>query len=392
MASNIVALNAGSSSLKFRVLRMDRPRPLNGPEEILAHGKVERIGLSTAQMSYAIGAHPPTTVGVGSESIGAAVEKVFELLGSTDIDAVGHRIVHGGPNFAHSIAIDASVLEGIRKVTPLAPLHNPGGIAGIEAAHRLRPEARNVAVFDTAFHHRMPAVAATYALPRDLSAKLQIRRYGFHGISYSYVSGRLRLLVGAASTRHIICHLGNGASVCAIRDGASVDTSMGFTPLEGLIMGTRSGDLDPGLLLHLHQVQGWTAEEIDDLLNHHSGLLGLSGATADVEALEAAPDAAAKFALECFAYRVRKYVGAYAAVLGGVDALAFTGGIGQFSSRIRTMISGQLGFLNLAIDDAANARASGTEVERIGERVWVVPTDEERQIARETFDVIGASP
>jgi acetate kinase len=389
MGKNILALNAGSSSVKFRAFRMDKLVPLDQSEEVLAQGKVERIGKANATMTFSIGGAQERTEQAGGESLSSAVETILNLCSSIDIQAAGHRIVHGGPKFFEPVVVDQIVLADIRALTPLAPLHNPSGIAGIETCQRLLPKIRNVAVFDTAFHHNLPAVAATYALPRDLSAKLQLRRYGFHGISYSYVSERLKLLVGKDSTRHVICHLGSGASICAIKDGASVDTSMGFTPLEGLIMGTRSGDVDPGLLLHLHQALGWTAEEVDDLLNHKSGLLGLSRVAADVRELEAASDEGSAFALECFVYRISKYIGAYAAALGGIDALVFTGGIGQFSSKVRGSVCCRLGFLGLSVDEGKNREAAGKEVERIGDRVWIVPTDEERQIARQTLAVKG---
>lgn len=389
MARNILALNAGSSSLKFRAYRMDKPLPLDQPEEVLAGGRVDRIGQPSAEMTYSVGKNPEKVIRVGSQSVSAAVETVFDLLSAIEIQGVGHRIVHGGSRFFEPVAVDNSVLADIRELTPLAPLHNPSGLAGIETSRRLLPAIPNVAVFDTAFHYRLPAVAATYALPKDLSKKLQLRRYGFHGISYAYISECLKFLVGPDSTRYVVCHLGNGASVCAIKEGASIDTSMGFTPLEGLIMGTRGGDVDPGLLLHLQRTQGWSAEEIDGLLNHQCGLLGLSGTSGDVRELEAKGDEASVFALECFAYRIRKYVGAYAAVLAGVDALVFTGGIGQFSSKVRASVCRNLGFLGLSIDEGQNLTASGNAARQIGDRVWVIPTDEERQIARRTRDVIG---
>ena len=384
---NILVLNTGSSSLKFRLFRMDRLHSLAEPEEVLAGGQVERIG----------------------KSVSGAVQEVLRLLtkplgdGQTPItiDAVGHRIVHGGARFFEPVRIDDGVLNEIRALTELAPLHNPSGIAGIEAVKHTLPHVPNVAVFDTAFHHNLPAVAARYALPTALSERLQLRRYGFHGISYRYVSERLALILksdsqgDASQTRLIVCHLGNGASVCALRNGQSMDTSMGFTPLEGLLMGNRSGDIDPGLVLYLLRGGHKTPDEMDDLLNHQSGLLGLSGRSGDVRDLEKAVsegDEASQLALECFAYRVRKYIGAYTAALGGVDTLAFTGGIGEHSASMRARICQGLSFLGLSIDDERNQNATGQEPVAISSgndgKVWIVPTDEERQIAREVFALL----
>jgi acetate kinase len=288
-------------------------------------------------------------------------------------------------------------LETLRGLRDLDPLHNPTEVAIIEAGLRLLPGVPTVAVFDTAFHRTLPEIAWRYALPKDLTDRLHLRRYGFHGISYQYVSGRLLTCLQREpeGSRLIVCHLGSGASVCALKDGKSVDTSMGLTPLEGLVMGTRSGDVDPGLLLYLMRTAAMTAETVDDLLNHRSGLLGLSGRSGDVRALEQAAqsgDASAELALELFAYRVCKYIGAYAAALEGVDAVAFTGGIGERSPAMRRRICRRLAFLGLQLDQARNANASGepTRISASGAAVqaWVVPTDEERQIARATLPFV----
>ena len=359
---------------------MDSLRPLSEPENVLTGGQVERIGQLAG----------------GTQTLSEAAEEVLRHLSEQDIriDAVGHRVVHGGERFTEPVRVDATVLEGIRALTELAPLHNPGGVAGIEAVQRTSPNIQNVAVFDTSFHHNMPAVAALYGLPTELSKRMRLRRYGFHGISYRYVSDRLST-IQTTCERLIICHLGNGASVCAIRNGQSIDTSMGFTPLEGLIMGSRSGDVDPGLILHLMRKEEMTLDQLDKLLNHESGLKGLSGRSADVRDLEQSADGgddASRVALECFAYRVRKYIGAYAAALGGIGALAFTGGIGEHSARIRTRICDGLEFLNLKLDEDRNQTATGKEPVDIctgsSGRIWIVPTDEERQIARETFALL----
>ena len=408
---NILVLNAGSSSLKFRLFQMDSQPLSSNSEAILAGGKVERIGESDAQLTLFYGANgSPQLQRIGVESVSEAVKEIVRLVAKPSsegqlkitIDAVGHRIVHGGARFSEPVRIDDAVLKEIHALTELAPLHNPSGLAGIAAIRSALPGVPNVAVFDTAFHHDLPAVAALYALPAELSERLQLRRYGFHGISYRYVSERLSQLlknaptIDSAETRVIICHLGAGASVCALRNGRSVDTSMGFTPLEGLIMGSRSGDVDPGLVMHLLRTGEFTPEELDDMLNHKSGLLGLSGKSGDVRDLEKAASeghSASQLALECFAYRVRKYIGAYAAALGGVDALAFTGGIGEYSASMRARICHDLCFLGLHIDDECNQNATGLEPAPIsggvGGKVWVVPTDEERQIAREVCKLLG---
>ncbi len=407
---NILVLNAGSSSLKFRLFRMDALRSLAESEDAVASGQVERVGKPDAQLTFRQGVQGTETARkIGAESVAEAVQEVLRDLlqpSAADrpplvIDAVGHRIVHGGARFYAPTRIDATVLHDIRALTELAPLHNPSGLAGIEAVQHTLPNVPNVAVFDTAFHHCLPEVAQRYALPTALSERLQLRRYGFHGISYRYVSERLTLLQQSSPqkdshrTRTIICHLGNGASVCALRDGQSIDTSMGFTPLEGLIMGNRSGDVDPGLLLHLLRGGHMTPDQLDDLLNHQSGLQGLSGRSSDVRDLEKAAkegDPASELALACFAYRVRKYIGAYAAALGGVNTLVFTGGIGEHSASMRTRICQDLDFLGLHLDDQRNQSATGKEAAAISDgkegKIWIVPTDEERQIARETFALL----
>jgi acetate kinase len=303
----------------------------------------------------------------------------IELPEEVAADAVGIRVVHGGSQFVKPVRVDDEVVAAIRGLSDLAPLHNPAALEVIEGTRRTMPDVPVVAVFDTAFHANLPPLASQYAVPPDLG----VRRYGFHGISYSYVSSRVD------ARRHIICHLGNGASVCAVLDGRSMDTSMGLTPMEGLVMGTRAGDLDPGVILYLLR-QGRTEAQLDDLLNHDCGLLGVSGRSADVRELEQAAregDARSEFALELFAYRVARYAGAYAAVLGGVDALTFTAGIGEHSSSMRTRICNRLGFLGVALDEEKNraARTGERRISRGPVEVWVIPTNEELEIARMTF-------
>lgn len=300
-------------------------------------------------------------------------------------DAVGIRVVHGGSKFVAPVQVDDEVISGLRELSPLAPLHNPAAVKVIEETRASHPGVPIVAVFDTAFHATIPPLGWQYAVP----ASLGIRRYGFHGISYSYVSSRV------AAHRHIVCHLGNGASVCAILDGKSVDTSMGFTPMEGLVMGTRAGDIDPGAILYLLRA-GKSEEELDDLLNHRSGLFGVSERSGDVRELEQAAiagDERAAFALELFAYRASKYVAAYAAVLGGIDALTFTAGIGEHSASVRLRICRRLGFLGIELDDERNraAQSGDWRINRGAVDVWVVPTNEEMEIARQAYETLTSA-
>lgn len=342
---NILALNPGSSTLKFALYR---------DTELVERGVVE------------------VTAGMGKAAA--------EVIARQPVGAVGCRVVHGGSRFVAPVRVDDAVLDEIRSLTPLAPLHNPLAVEVLTEARLALPDAPIVAVFDTAFHQTLPDVASTYAVPRTLG----LRRYGFHGISHGYIAARLR------RPRLISCHLGNGASVCAIRDGKSVDTSMGLTPMEGLVMGTRSGDVDPGLVLHLLR-RGMSVDEVDDLLNHQSGLLGLSGVSGDLRTLE---KEGAELAMDVFAYRVAKYIGAYAAALEGLDAVAFTGGIGEHSSSMRRRICARLRFLGIVLDEARNAAVKGEE-ERISAaeatvEVWVVPTEEEAEVARATLGVARA--
>ena len=368
---NILALNSGSSSLKFKLFQIT---PTG--ETALLEGTVERLG---------------------ADALLPAAQKAIEQCRPLGIDAVGHRLVQGGAHFTEATRITPKVVAALHGLEPLDPLHNPTEVALVEAATRLLPDIPAVAVFDTAFHRTLPEVAWRYALPRDLSDRLNLRRYGFHGLSHRYVSGKLLecLQRDVEGSKLIVCHLGSGASVCAISGGKSVDTSMGLTPLEGLVMGTRSGDVDPGLLLYLLRTQKMTAETLDGMLNHQSGLLGLSGRSGDVRELESAAqrgDERAEIALEIFAYRVCKYIGAYAAALEGVDAVAFTGGIGQHSPTMRSRICRRLGFLGICLDEGHN-RSAGNAPAQIsvdsGVAVWVIPTDEELQIAREVRQVLA---
>jgi acetate kinase len=393
---NILVLNAGSATLKFRLLAVrdaadDQPR-------VLVDGLVDRWGTSEAGLKLTVAGAKPAREAVAAASPAEAAAHAIRVCQPHGIDAIGHRVVHGGARFVDPTRITRDVVRAIRAVSSLAPLHNANALEGIEAGLTLLPDAPAGAVFDTAFHRTIPDVAAQYAIPRDLAEQHALRRYGFHGISHRYVSQRLLRCVGrpASGTRIITCHLGNGASVTAIADGRSIDTSMGLTPMEGLVMGTRSGDVDPGLVLHLINALGMSAAAVDDLLNHRSGLRGLCGSSdmREVEQAAEAGDARARLAREAFAYRVRKYVGAYAAALGGLDAIAFAGGIGEHSPDTRARICRGLEFLGVRIDASSNQRTIAGETPArisahgVAVQVWVVPTDEEGQIARELYDVL----
>ena len=386
----ILALNCGSSSIKFQVLTSDDPRD---PRR-LAHGAIERIG-DAASVGFEAKGHATlrATERVVDHAVG--VQRVLDWATTTigRVDAVGHRVVHGGARFTAPVAIDDDVIGEIEALERLAPLHNAPALAGIRAVRAHLGAVPMVAVFDTAFHATLPERAARYAIPWELAERHGIRRYGFHGTSYRSVLARYVRLAGVVSehTRIVALHLGNGASAVAIAGGRSVDTSMGLTPLEGLVMGTRSGDLDPAIVTHLARAEGVTADTVERWLNERSGLLGLSGRSADVRELLAAEatDARARLALDVFCHRARKYVGAYLAVLGGADAVIFTGGIGEHSPEIRARICHGLEWAGLAIDLVRNTAARGVEapIHRDGNRlaVWVIPTDEERVIAEDTM-------
>jgi acetate kinase len=406
---NVLVLNAGSSTLKFQLVRTDAERIAAHTDEKLARGQVERIG-GEAIFSLRGKGEATTRDSAPTRDLRAAVEHIVAWLASPEsgpvigavgeIDAVGHRVVHGGERFQRSVRIDDDVLRGIEDMIDLAPLHNPHNLKGVAASRAvLGSEVPHVAVFDTAFHHTIPERAYLYAIPYQLYRRHKVRRYGFHGTSHRYVAYRWRELTGVTrdATRIITLHLGNGCSACAIDHGNSVDTSMGFTPLEGLVMGTRSGDLDPAVLEYLGVKEGLSPTEVDNLLNKQSGLLGLSGLTNDMRELLAEAhendDRRSRLAIDIFCYRARKYIGSYLAALGGADAVVFAGGIGENAAEIRTEICRGLAWAGVEIDDAANARLVGgaegritTDASRLA--VWVIPTDEELLIARDTFRVV----
>lgn len=403
---NVLVLNAGSSTLKFQLILTDSERIREDRDERLATGVLERIGGEAVIAASAGGRTRRRTAPL--RDLRAAVDWVLrwlvadedvELDGLADIDAVGHRVVHGGERFRRSVRLDATVLREIEELIELAPLHNPHNVRGIEAVGDLLGDLPQVAVFDTAFHHTLPEQAYLYAIPYSFYRRYGVRRYGFHGTSHRYVAYRYRRLTGTArgDTHLVTLHLGAGASACAIRGGDSVDTSMGFTPLEGLVMGTRSGDLDPAILDYLAHKEGLSSGEVLTLLNKQSGLLGVSGLTDDMrELLEERrehEDRRARLAVELFAYRARKYIGAYLAAVGGADALVFTGGIGQNAPAVRAAICEGLEWMGLVLDPEANAGAVDGSAARISTpasrlHAWVIPTDEELLIARDTARLV----
>jgi len=411
---NILVFNPGSATLKFAFYQMpelNKASTTTDSATVLASGIVEPIGATQSELKMFVGTQKPMIEAVEATTPVQAVEQIIHRLlvylgetkTQTAIDAVGCRVVHGGARLVKPTRATASVLDELRALKDLAPLHIPADIAVLEQVQQSLPQIPVIAVFDTAFHQTLPPVAYTYALPVEVSAQYKLRRYGFHGISHAYVSERLieRLGRGTKGTKIISCHLGSGASVCAVRDGQSIDTSMGLTPMEGLVMGTRSGDVDPGLVLYLIRTAGMSANEVDSLLNNQSGLLGLSGLSADVRDLEQAERAGnerAKLVLEVFAYRARKYIGAYLAAMNGADAIAFTGGIGENSPAVRAAICQGLSWLGIELDPQRNsahtaAREGPISADSSRVAVYVIPTNEELLIARDTsITLLAARP
>lgn len=395
---HVFVVNAGSSSLKYQVIDATTARTV-------AVGLVSEIGGASRHRHDSIDTHggqyrheadvdcPTHTTAFALAR--AALRDHGPGLADDDVVAVGHRVVHGGRRFTQPVVVDDEVLDALRVLAPLAPLHNPANVEGIARAQESFPTLPHVAVFDTGFHATLPPAAFTYAVPPTWREEHHVRRYGFHGSSYAWVARRTAALLRrpAADVRMVVLHLGNGASACAIDGGRSVDTSMGLSPAEGLVMGTRSGDVDPALGGYLERVAGLTASDYDRALNRESGLLGLAGVS-DFRTLEehrAGGDPDAALAFDVTVHRLRKYVGAYAAVLGRLDALVFTGGIGEHSPTVRAAVVDGLGVLGLRLDVAAND--DGPSERRVSDdssaaQVWVVPTDEEREIARATLEVL----
>ena len=395
----ILVLNCGSSSVKYKLID-------SASKEVLAEGGVEKIGLPDSFLKFKRPDGSKETITVEMPDAKAAVENVIKVLTDPkegviksfdEIDAVGHRVVHGMDKFNKSVLITPEVIEKVKECYTVAPLHNPANIAGIEAVTSLIPSVPQVAVFDTAFHQTMPDYAYMYALPYEAYEKYGVRRYGFHGTSHRYVSKRACEFLGVDydKQRIITCHIGNGGSIAAINDGKCVDTSMGLTPTEGLMMGTRVGDVDPGALVYLIKEMNLDADGLLNLINKKSGVAGVSGVSSDMRDIEAAikeGNERARLALEMYEYRILKYIGAYAAVLGGVDIIVFTGGVGENQTITREKICKKLEFLGVTFDAEAN-KTRGEEITISGAdskvKVVVIPTDEELMIAQDTAAIVG---
>ena len=413
---NVLVLNCGSSSVKFQLIETDSEKIADRADVVHLQGLIEKIGTAEAIVSYTFADSPLKRSSEELLNHHAAVSRVVQILeqgaqaaaaaGGTQgrklaIDAIGHRMVHGGEHFTESHLIDEEVVRGIERAIPLAPLHNPHNLKGYYVCRDMFRDTPQVAVFDTAFHHTLPPYAFLYGLPYDYYRRQRIRRYGFHGTSVRYVFYRYRELTNAAKTTSnlIVCHLGNGCSITAIENGQSVDTSMGFTPLEGVMMGTRSGDIDPSIILHLMTKDELAPHEVATLLNRWSGLYGLSGESNDMRHLlnsMAAGDERSKLAVQVFCYRIRKYIGAYWAALGRLDAIIFTGGIGQNAAMVRQLICDRLDALGATLDEGRNLSLGGREgvISAPNSRVsiWAIPTNEELLIARDTYRVVHGLP
>jgi acetate kinase len=410
---NVLVLNSGSSSLKFQVIATDLEQITQNKEDRICRGEVEGIG-GEAIIRMQHRDDPAQTMTAPLRDMAAALDylvryiasdrsRITEIKSTGDIHAVGHRVVHGGELFEQSTLIDDRVIKGIEDCIDLAPLHNPNNVKGILAARELfGKDVPQVAVFDTSFHHFIPEQAYLYAIPYHLYRRHRIRRYGFHGTSHRYVAFRYRALRGLTreQTNIITLHLGNGCSAAAIKNGSPIDTSMGMTPLEGLVMGTRSGDLDPAIVSVIARKEGLSSSEVDTLLNTQSGLLGISGLTNDMRELQAElkehEDRRVRLAIEVFCYRARKYIGGYLAAMGGADAVVFTGGIGENSPDVRSRICTGMEWAGLLLDRAKNEQTIGREglisTEDCKLLAYAIPTDEELLIARDTVRVIRGEP
>ena len=396
---NVLVINCGSSSLKYQLINSES-------EEVLAKGLCERIGINGSAITHQPEGKDKVTTEVEMKNHTQAVQYVIEKLTDKEvgvitsldeIDAVGHRVVHGGEKFASSVIITDEIVKAIEECNDLAPLHNPANLIGINSCKEIMPSVPMVAVFDTAFHQTMPKKAFLYGLPYEYYDKYKVRRYGFHGTSHDFVSDRAAKMLGKnrEDMNIVVCHLGNGASVSAVKNGKSVDTSMGLTPLEGLIMGTRSGDMDPAIITYLSEKENISAKDVIDICNKKSGMLGLSnGVSSDFRDLAAAEESGneyAKAALETYAYRVAKYIGAYAVGMQGLDAVVFTAGVGENNTVVREKICEYLSIFDTKIDKEKNG-IRGEEIiistEESKVKVMVIPTNEELAIARETVALV----
>ena len=394
----ILIINAGSSSLKYQLIDMQ-------DESVLAKGLVERIGIEGSKLTHKYGGNKYEVSRPLKDHV-EAIKLVLDALTDVEhgviasmdeISAVGHRVVHGGEKFSQSVRIDENVIAAIEENVPLAPLHNPANLMGINACREVMPDTPMVAVFDTAFHQTMPQKAFLYGVPYDYYTRLKVRRYGFHGTSHRYVSGRAAELLGKPieDLKMVVCHLGNGSSLSAVKGGKSIDTSMGLTPLEGVLMGTRAGSIDTAIVEYVMKQDHLTIDQMMDVLNKKSGLLGVSGISSDMRDVCAAADAGdeqSKLALDVWAYGVKKYIGAYAAAMGGLDAIVFTAGIGENDPVARADVLSGLEFLGVKVDPEKNQAARGEadfSAEDAKVRTLLVSTDEELAIARDTLALIG---
>lgn len=394
----ILVVNCGSSSLKYQLYDMEN-------ETVMAKGLVERIGIDGSVLTHRVEGRDKYIVQTPMKDHKDAIQLVLDTLtdkehgvisSPSEISAVGHRIVHGGEKYSSSVKIDADVMKELEEVSKLAPLHNPPSIIGINACMELMPETPMTAVFDTSFHQTMPPVAYMYALPYEMYETDAIRRYGFHGTSHKYVSLRAAEILGKDinELKMVTCHLGNGSSLTAVKEGKSVDTSMGFTPLAGLMMGTRTGDMDPAIVTYLMNEKGLSSKEVDTIMNKKSGVLGISGVSSDFRDIEAAAEKGnerAKLALDMFYYKVKRYIGSYSAAMGGIDVIVFTAGLGENSPDARIEILKGLEFLGFEIDtEKNNFRGEERVISKEGSKVQVlvVPTNEELMIARDTKELI----
>lgn len=390
MREPILVINAGSSSVKFSLFETAADRSLAAH----AHGLVEPIGTSPRLVVVDPQGQSLCEQPIAAADHRAAIAAIHEWLGAriggeAGLAAVGHRVVHGGTEYAEPVLIDDEVIAALEALVPLAPLHQPHALAAIRAVAAVAPDVQQVACFDTAFHRTQPPLAQLFALPRELTAK-GVRRYGFHGLSYEYVVSALpKIASERAAGRLVVAHLGNGASLCAIENGRSVATTMGFTPLDGLVMGTRTGALDPGVILYLLQHEGLDPGAVERLLYEQSGLFGVSGMSGDMRTLLASAEPAAREAVDLFVYRIRRELGSLAAALGGLDALVFTGGIGERAAEIRARVCRDAGWLGVRLDEPANARG-GPCISPADAAVsaWVVPTDENLMVARHTRQLL----
>lgn len=396
----ILVLNCGSSSVKYKLINSET-------EKVLAEGGVEKIGLPDGFLKFKLADGSKAIRELGLVGHDGAIKSVLDVLTDdevgvikdfNEIGAVGHRMVHGGTKFASSVLITDEVKDKVRECTPLAPLHNPANMVGVEAIEALLPGIPQVGVFDTAFHQTMPAKAYMYALPYEFYEKDGVRRYGFHGTSHRYVSQRVCEILGVdiKNQKIITCHIGNGGSITAVEGGKSVDTSMGLTPTEGLMMGTRVGDVDPGALAYLLEKYNWTVADLQKVINKQSGVAAISGVGSDMRDVEAANHAGnerATLALDMYKNRIVKYIGAYAAEMGGVDILVFTGGVGENQADVREDVCAPLKFIGVEIDKQLNNTVRGTETvistPASSVKVVVVPTDEELMIARDTKEIVS---